>query len=234
MAENRYMISDASKQVNVEAHVLRYWEEELGLEIPRNELGHRYYTDDLIKLFCRIRDLKDSGYQLKAIKLVLPKLNQLADEDLDFLTILSDEMNRRVLNSETDENNTSDKTVSDDKNSSSKGATIIPLHDSLPQETSEEKMQMLQAMFSTAISNAFSQQLNQFVQQSSNLIGEQISNRLTHEIAVHMELQEEQQNAHFKQVDELLRKHNRPVKDEAALTKALKKPSLRLPWNRHG
>lgn len=39
-----YLISDASRQVQVEAHVLRYWEDELGLPIPRNELGHRYYT----------------------------------------------------------------------------------------------------------------------------------------------------------------------------------------------
>lgn len=37
-----YLISDASRQVQVEAHVLRYWEDELGLPIPRNELGHRY------------------------------------------------------------------------------------------------------------------------------------------------------------------------------------------------
>ena len=39
-----YLISDASRQVQVEAHVLRYWEDELGLPIPRNEQGHRYYT----------------------------------------------------------------------------------------------------------------------------------------------------------------------------------------------
>ena len=31
-----YLISDASRQVQVEAHVLRYWEDELGLPIPRN------------------------------------------------------------------------------------------------------------------------------------------------------------------------------------------------------
>ena len=31
-AEKIYMISDAAKKVEVEAHVLRYWEEEL--EIP--------------------------------------------------------------------------------------------------------------------------------------------------------------------------------------------------------
>ena len=45
MMEKRYFITDASKMVDVEAHVLRYWEEELMINIPRNEMGHRYYTD---------------------------------------------------------------------------------------------------------------------------------------------------------------------------------------------
>ena len=51
MSETRYMISDASRLVDVEAHVLRYWEEELGLPIGRNEMGHRYYTEEDIRLF---------------------------------------------------------------------------------------------------------------------------------------------------------------------------------------
>ncbi len=33
MDKLRYMISDAANLVNVEAHVLRYWEEELELNI---------------------------------------------------------------------------------------------------------------------------------------------------------------------------------------------------------
>ena len=37
----RYMISDAAKLIDVETHVLRYWEEELDIQIPRNEMGHR-------------------------------------------------------------------------------------------------------------------------------------------------------------------------------------------------
>ena len=37
-AEKIYLISDAAKQVNVEAHVLRYWEEELDIPAKRNEL----------------------------------------------------------------------------------------------------------------------------------------------------------------------------------------------------
>jgi DNA-binding transcriptional MerR regulator len=67
----RYMISDAAGIVGVETHVLRYWEDELELTIPRNEMGHRYYTRENIQEFKRIRELKEKGYQLKAIKSVL-------------------------------------------------------------------------------------------------------------------------------------------------------------------
>lgn len=65
------MISDAASLVNVEAHVLRYWEEELELDIPRNEMGHRYYTKENIQQFLKIKELKEQGYQLKAIKMVV-------------------------------------------------------------------------------------------------------------------------------------------------------------------
>ncbi len=64
----RYLISEAARQTGVEAHVLRYWEEELELEIPRNELGHRYYTEEHIEIFNHIKEMKAEGYQLKAIK----------------------------------------------------------------------------------------------------------------------------------------------------------------------
>lgn len=76
MSETRYMISDASRLVDVEAHVLRYWEEELGLPIERNEMGHRYYTEEDIRLFRHIKGLKDGGVQLKAIKQLLPELEK--------------------------------------------------------------------------------------------------------------------------------------------------------------
>lgn len=73
MEKVRYMISDAARMVALEQHVLRYWEEELDLDIPRNEMGHRYYTDENIKEILRIKDLRDKGYQLKAIRMYLKK-----------------------------------------------------------------------------------------------------------------------------------------------------------------
>ena len=64
----RYLISEAARQTGVEAHVLRFWEEELRLEIPRNEQGHRCYTEEHIRIFEKIKHMKLQGFQLKAIK----------------------------------------------------------------------------------------------------------------------------------------------------------------------
>lgn len=71
MEKVRYMISDAAAMAGVETHVLRYWEDELDLTIPRNEMGHRYYTSENIQEFKRIKELKEKGYQLKAIRAIL-------------------------------------------------------------------------------------------------------------------------------------------------------------------
>ena len=69
--EKAYLISDAAKQVQVETHVLRYWEEELGLPIKRNKLGHRYYTEGDVDFFKEVKKMKDSGIQLKAIRMYI-------------------------------------------------------------------------------------------------------------------------------------------------------------------
>ena len=76
MGEVRFMISEAAKQVHVESHVLRYWEEELDLKIGRTEMGHRYYTEDDIQLFQCIRKLKNEGMLLRDLKPLIPELKR--------------------------------------------------------------------------------------------------------------------------------------------------------------
>ena len=80
MGEVHYMISEAAKRVNVETHVLRYWEEELDLTIGRTEMGHRYYTEDDIQLFCCIKELKEQGIQLKELKGLIPDMLRTRDK----------------------------------------------------------------------------------------------------------------------------------------------------------
>lgn len=71
MSETRYLISETAKITQTEPHVLRYWEEELGLEIGRNEMGHRYYTDKDIRTFLKVKELKKKGLQLRAIRKIV-------------------------------------------------------------------------------------------------------------------------------------------------------------------
>ena len=74
MGEVHYMISEAAKRVNVETHVLRYWEEELLLTIGRTEMGHRYYTEEDVQLFQCIKELKEQGMLLKDLKSLIPDI----------------------------------------------------------------------------------------------------------------------------------------------------------------
>ena len=74
MGEVHYMIKEAAKRVNVETHVLRYWEEELNLTIGRTEMGHRYYTEEDVQLFNCIKELKEQGMLLKDLKNLIPDI----------------------------------------------------------------------------------------------------------------------------------------------------------------
>lgn len=69
MDKIHYIISDAAKELHVEAHVLRYWEEELSLKIPRNKMGHRIYGPKEMDLFRQIMKWKEQGLSLKEIQL---------------------------------------------------------------------------------------------------------------------------------------------------------------------
>jgi DNA-binding transcriptional MerR regulator len=75
VVKEKYLINEAAKEVHVESHVLRYWEEELALPIKRNEQGHRIYTQEDIDRFIAIKDLKDQGLQLRAVKTILDQIH---------------------------------------------------------------------------------------------------------------------------------------------------------------
>ena len=143
MDEVHYLISDASRKVDVEAHVLRYWEEELELAIPRNEMGHRYYTDFHIRLFKQVKNLKEKGYQLKAIKHALEQIKkdgklegELTDE------ILEQDMDAALkeLKEEEKEENTAMVSTSAD-------GSPLPV-------SAEEKMAQFQQMMNLIIGRA--------------------------------------------------------------------------------
>lgn len=97
MGEIRYIISDASKKIDVEQYTLRYWEEELKLDIQRNEMGHRYYREEDLEVFKAIKILKDKGYQLRAIKMMLPEIIKLSKQENTDLQQVQQEWDRNQI-----------------------------------------------------------------------------------------------------------------------------------------
>lgn len=68
METKQYTISEAAKKLHVGSHVLRFWEEELHLNIPRNEMGHRIYSEKEMKQLEQIINMKKDGFSLKDIE----------------------------------------------------------------------------------------------------------------------------------------------------------------------
>jgi len=73
MIQQMYSIKETTQELGVEAHVLRYWEEELGLSISRNAQGRRVYSDKDLDIFRRIKDWKEQGIQLREIRTLIEK-----------------------------------------------------------------------------------------------------------------------------------------------------------------
>lgn len=96
MGDVHYLISETAKRVGVESHALRHWEEELSLPIGRTEMGHRYYTEEDIQLFCCIKELKEQGVLLKEIKEILPDI-------LHTKALLKEKHSTSLLATDTDE-----------------------------------------------------------------------------------------------------------------------------------
>lgn len=95
-----FLMKEAAGLLDVEPHTLRYWEEELEWNFSRNELGHRYFTRDDIRVLTCVKELKKQGFQLKAIKLLLSEIIEDKDYDLQKVLmlkeVLSEENKREV------------------------------------------------------------------------------------------------------------------------------------------
>lgn len=205
-AERMYLISDAAKQVQVESHVLRYWEEELGLPIKRNELGHRYYTEEDIERFKEVRDLKEQGLQLKAIRSLLNRAEMQPGANYGIGGMQQAESRKRhvlMVN---------------------KGE-FMPVHEESREAKSLRLQQLLQTMITEAVKSN-----NQEVCEE---IKDTLLKELDYQFRLQEEREEEReliridrQEEHYRRVDELIRSRNQ--KKSASEKKAERKEERAL------
>lgn len=189
------LISDAAKKVQVESHVLRYWEEELKLPIKRNEMGHRYYTAKDIERFVQIKNMKERGLQLKAIKMILK------DGKLDVLPMEGD----------------SQKDVLMEEHQGMAIEVVDKKELALTEESKEEKAQRLQWLLK--------QLIKETLQENNRELSKEIKESVVKELDYQFRCQEERENERYKErdkrdeeyyqrMDELLRKKAGRVRKE--------------------
>ena len=207
MEEMRYTISDAAKMVKVESHVLRYWEDELSLEIPRNEMGHRYYTQKEIDVFCQIRALKERGFQLKSIKDVM----EIIFDEEKATNIISLENVRQSLQ-ETNGKDLKDNQELEMNGEETKEEMMIVQGFSENEVSSEDKMQHFKYIMDDIVSQAL--RANNEVLEDE--LVELVTERLMHEMGVMEHQREEREEARFRKLDETIRGRQRMFQEVAA------------------
>ncbi|MBU5293216.1 MerR family transcriptional regulator [Anaerosalibacter bizertensis] len=84
--EKEHTISEVSKITDYPPHVLRYYEKEFELDIPRNDSNHRYYTYKEIELLQYIKSLQEKGFSNKQIKLIIKSPEILANNQEEAVT----------------------------------------------------------------------------------------------------------------------------------------------------
>ena len=187
MVETMYFISEAAKEVKVENHVLRYWEEELNLPVKRNEQGHRYYTKEDIERFIYIKQLKEEGLQLKAIRNLLEKQGVVDEKTIDPVVKKNVSPQLMILNSNKLKPKRAFDVVDEDK---------------------QEKAYRLQMLLKAMIAEAVSENNREL----GNDIKEIVQKEMDYQFRMQEEREEEREkqrvereNAHYTRIDELLR-----------------------------
>ncbi len=230
MERVRYMISDASNRIQVEAHVLRYWEEELELDVPRNEMGHRYYTEENIRQFEQIKRLKAEGFQLKAIKMLIhnpvsaeDETGEIGEESADIYDLggmLRQETEDRQGESGTPHSEPEAQGGDDERMHSVSeeaqrtGLTVAAADAGQPSAKREEplsKLEQFRQMMNEIVRSAIAENNRELGLE----IGNQVEEKVIKELNYLMRDQEEREEERFHRLDEAIRsRQRRPQKEK--------------------
>lgn len=200
MAEKNYSISEAAAMVEVETHVLRYWEEELDINIKRNDMGHRCYEEKDIKILQRVKSLKDKGIQLKAIKDVVHRMYKLLEEG--------------EASSEMDTDDTVSDLLSDDDQTDKKMIDTVRVSSDVDDDSRivDFKMAQFQNVMDKIVSNSIKDNIKLITQSVSATVSEDVVKQMD----VLIREKEEQEEARYRKLDATIRELQQTRQEIAA------------------
>ena len=211
-----YYISEAAKKVQVENHVLRYWEEELQLPIKRNEMGHRYYTDQDVKQLQQIKMLKEQGLQLKAIRMILFKAS--GDQAPDSIT----ENDRRDKLMEMVKERVEEKTKEKEEmlmNRTHKYVVALSKDTKEPTAASQGQVdiEMDKNQKAARLQYLLQHMITEAVKSANRELCTEVKDSILKELDYQFRMQEErdeqhwkQEEEHYRKIDEMIRERHKP------------------------
>ena len=210
------------EKTGIESHVLRYWEEELGLNIPRNEMGHRYYTDEQLKLFLQIKDLKESGFQLKAVRtLLLP--GEIVERDEDRSDIGDEEELEGKSEALEDEDSDMENAKilrfkEEDKSGKSDSFAGVSVHKNseIEMKQSEDKLAQFEQIIGDIVSKSLMANNNILGENISTQVSSRVSDKVIKEMDYLLRLKDEAEDERFKKLDETIRNIQKSGKEAVA------------------
>lgn len=90
MEEKIYTITELSELLSLSDATIRKYEKDYDLKIPRNELGHRFYTNKELEVLNQIIKLKEQGANIHVIKKILSRsveANEQNETALELVTL---------------------------------------------------------------------------------------------------------------------------------------------------
>lgn len=204
MEEKRYIISEVAERTGIETHVLRYWEDELNLDIPRNKMGHRYYTEEQVELFKQIKELKDSGFQLKAVKAVL-------DGQMQGAAVV------QHVGNETADNNVPAAAQGEAHMESAGTSEVAALtQEELAMKRSEDKLAQFEQIIGDIVTRSLLENNVALGENISAAVSERVCDKVIKEMDYMMRVREEAEDDRFRRLDETIRGVQKSNKEAAA------------------
>lgn len=227
MEEKRYIISEVAERTGIETHVLRYWEDELDLDIPRNKMGHRYYTEEQVELFKQIKELKDSGFQLKAVKAVLDGHiqgtavmqsvgNETADKNVQAAGNGAPDNNVQAA-----DNGAVDSDVhvaQGEAHMESAGTSEVAAltQEELAMKRSEDKLAQFEQIIGDIVTRSLLENNVALGENISAAVSERVCDKVIKEMDYMMRVREEAEDDRFRRLDETIRGVQKSNKEAAA------------------
>lgn len=195
MGEKTFSIKEVTEILDIEAYVLRYYEKELELDILRNTQGHRIYRHGDIEQLRHIKELREQGLELRAIKNVLTHGD---GDSLESLEQLSATVNKPI-------------------SLEARKMQKVDLAD--PEDLIMVKFQgvmgnMIENAVTASVTKTFEMILCEFKSQMQSEINDEVDKIVAKKLMELENASKERDEEHYRKIDELLRERQRKQLEE--------------------